>query len=35
MKPPKGWTIENKMPGLKDEFVGVPEWKDWAFAVAQ
>ena len=32
--PPKEWIIENKMPGLKDEFVGMPEWKGSAFAVA-
>ena len=34
-EPPKGWTIENKMPGLKDEFVGMPEWKAWAFSVVR
>ncbi|MEM7383529.1 MAG: hypothetical protein AAF514_01165, partial [Verrucomicrobiota bacterium] len=30
--PPEKWSIENDIPGLDDEAVGVKEWEGWAFA---
>lgn len=30
--PPDGWSIENDLPGLEDDGIGVTEWKGWSFA---
>jgi hypothetical protein len=33
--PPEGWTIENDIPEIDTEGIGVTEWKGWSFADIQ
>ena len=30
--PPEGWSIENDIPEIDEEGIGVTEWKGWSFA---